>query len=119
MSYSAYGLDDVKKTHDAGEAGAWHCLWCWNHVRKGMSVCFSNFCICPSCVANGLKAFLTYETKGKHRRIQLEHNYDDLDEKNPAAPCYISDAKRERVVWAINKESLLLAKRVLTKKEKA
>jgi PRTRC genetic system protein E len=49
--FASYGLDTVKKTHDEGQAGSSFCPWCNNNnVEKGFSMCFSNWCICPSCV---------------------------------------------------------------------
>lgn len=49
--YASYGLDTVKKTHDEGHVGSSYCPWCLNaNVSKGFSMCFSNWCICPSCV---------------------------------------------------------------------
>lgn len=50
MKYAEYGLDETKKAIDDGSAGFSYCPWCQGQQKKGFSMCFSNFCICESCV---------------------------------------------------------------------
>jgi ParB/RepB/Spo0J family partition protein len=51
MHYEQFGLDKVKKSTDDGSVGERLCLWCSCCVNKGFSLCFSNWVICPKCVA--------------------------------------------------------------------
>jgi PRTRC genetic system protein E len=51
MSYSDFGLDDVKVAEDKGTKGKFFCPWCQrNDIEKGFSLCFSRFCICEDCL---------------------------------------------------------------------
>lgn len=120
MSYSEYGLNNDKRAFDPGEHGGSLCLWCWQYVPKGMSLCFSNFCICPGCTEKGLEAFAAYEASGEHPGIGLEVPYNatlkEMNE-NQQQVCFGSSPDNVRVNWGITKDSLLVAKRVLLSNE--
>lgn len=49
MSYTDYGLDEKKISHEEGTKGRSDCLWCNYVVHAGFSMCFQDFVLCRSC----------------------------------------------------------------------
>jgi hypothetical protein len=56
--FSAFGLDEKKRSSDKGQVGIMTCSFCWSeHIKLGFSMCFAHFCICDPCVKKGLATF--------------------------------------------------------------
>lgn len=90
-NYASYGLDTVKRSHDEGVLGSFYCCWCMDTgVKKGFSMCFSNWCICPSCVAKA-------NADGERNVMDVWDSEECYKCGKKEVLCYLSPAKGMKI----------------------